>query len=324
MFLTRITTPRFKVELCGTRNDVTRNSSQCTTHKTSFSRRNTLWTILSPVLTATTGSAFAFEVPEVTLRPELAPDASKYDPTDSRLRAAAARIQDALKATDVTEEEQIWTEIIEQYSTLDANWVPDVVGRAWGNRGNARSRQGKMEAAINDLNKAIELCPWSVDPVLNRGVVLESLGRFDEAIRDYRMLLSSAPYDPAIWNNLGNAYAGKGEWSISAKYYGRAASLAPEFAFASANEALALYQTGDEEEALRLIRSLLRKYPSFTDMRAALVASLWGSGKEGEAESEWGKVQDPRYSDPVWLRESRRWPPRLTDALIAFLNLRSL
>lgn len=54
-----------------------------------------------------------------------------------------------------------------------------------------------MDAALEDFNKAIELCPWSVDPVLNRGVVLESVGRFDEAIRDYRGLLSVAPYDPA-------------------------------------------------------------------------------------------------------------------------------
>lgn len=36
-------------------------------------------------------------------------------------------------------------EVIQRYSGLDRPWVPDVVGRAWGNRGNARSRQGKLE-----------------------------------------------------------------------------------------------------------------------------------------------------------------------------------
>jgi hypothetical protein len=29
------------------------------------------------------------------------------------------------------EEEALWTEIIERYGGLDANWVPDLVGRAW-------------------------------------------------------------------------------------------------------------------------------------------------------------------------------------------------
>ena len=42
------------------------------------------------------------------------------------------------------------------------------MGRAYGNRGNARSRQGKMDLALVDYNKAIAICPWSVDPVLNR------------------------------------------------------------------------------------------------------------------------------------------------------------
>ena len=41
-----------------------------------------------------------------------------------------------------------------------------------------------------------------------RGVVLEALGRFEEAIQDYRAVLAAAPNDPAAWNNLGNATAG--------------------------------------------------------------------------------------------------------------------
>ena len=65
------------------------------------------------------------------------------------------------------------------YGGLDRPWVPDVVGRAWGNRGNARARQGKLQEALADYNTSIALCPWSVDPVLNRGVALEAMGRFE-------------------------------------------------------------------------------------------------------------------------------------------------
>lgn len=66
------------------------------------------------------------------------------------------------------EEERLWTELIEKYGSSDAIWKADVVGRAYGNRGNARSRQGKMEEALSDFGEAIALCPWSVDPLLNR------------------------------------------------------------------------------------------------------------------------------------------------------------
>ena len=33
--------------------------------------------------------------------------------------------------------------------------------------------------------------------------------RWEEAVRDYRAVLEVAPEDPAAWNNLGNATAGK-------------------------------------------------------------------------------------------------------------------
>lgn len=74
----------------------------------------------------------------------------------------------------------VWhrTKIINEYSRIKAPWGPDIVGRAWGNRGNAHSRQGKLQEALQDYNTAIELCPWSVDPLLNRGAVLEQLGRY--------------------------------------------------------------------------------------------------------------------------------------------------
>lgn len=48
------------------------------------------------------------------------------------------------------------------------------------------------------------ICRYAVDPVLNRGVTLESLGRYDEAAADYQAVLAAQPNDPAAWNNLGN------------------------------------------------------------------------------------------------------------------------
>ena len=40
--------------------------------------------------------------------------------------------------------------------------------------------------------------------MLNRGVTLESLGRYQEAAADYQAVLDAQPNDPAAWNNLGN------------------------------------------------------------------------------------------------------------------------
>lgn len=294
------------------------------------SRRTCLETVSLATMGAYTvagpgpAAASPISADEVTIKPEVAPDSALYDASDPDLREAASLIQEALRAENVSEEERLWTVIIDKYKTNKSDWMRDVVGRALGNRGNARSRQGKLDPALKDYNASIAMCPWSVDPVLNRGVVLEALGRFDEAVRDYRAVLAVAPDDPAGWNNLGNATAGRGQWAEAAQYYGRAASLAPAFSFASANRALALYEAGQANEAIREFRSLLRRYPDFPDMRAALAAALWAQGLEGEAESSWERVDDPRYRDRQWLRGSRRWPPSLVAALEAFLDIRSV
>ena len=94
-----------------------------------------------------------------------------------------------------------------------------------------------------------------------RGVVLEALGQFEDARTDYRAVLAVQPQDLAGWNNLGNASAGLGRWKDAAEFYGKAASLAPEFAFPAANKAVAMFQLGETNESMREMRCLLQQCP---------------------------------------------------------------
>lgn len=48
-----------------------------------------------------------------------------------------------------------------------------------------------------------------------------------------------------------------------------------------------LFELGKKEQAIREMRALLRRYPEFPDVRAALTAALWNVGKEGDAETNW-------------------------------------
>lgn len=247
-----------------------------------------------------------------------------FDAGDARLREAATLFQKALAAPTVEEEESLWTQVIDKYGKLDAEWVSDIVSRAWGNRGNSRSRQGKMEEALADFDRSIALAPYAADPVLNRGVTLESLGRYQEAAADYQAVLLAQPNDPAAWNNLGNVKAALGQWDEALSNYRRAVQLAPEFSFAAANYALILYQVGRENEAFKQFRSLLRKYPEFPDVRAALAVSLYAQGLTAESETNWGRVEDGRYRDREWVRSTRKWPPRLVKALEGFLDVKAV
>ena len=142
---------------------------------------------------------------------------------------------DATNTGDFAAAEGYWTKILAL--------IPDNPA-VWSNRGNSRVSQNKLAEAIADYNKAIELSPEAPDPYLNRGAALEGLQRWDEAIADYNQVLALDPNDPAAFNNRGNAEAGKGEWDQALTDYLKAADMAPDFAFARANYAIALYQTG--------------------------------------------------------------------------------
>jgi tetratricopeptide (TPR) repeat protein len=238
--------------------------------------------------------------------------------TEEQLQEGDKLTKQAFDATDrgdFATAEKYWTEIIEKFPQNPA---------IWSNRGNSRVSQNKLEEAIADYNKAVELAPNVTDPYLNRGTALEGLGKWDEAIADYNRALELDPKDAMAYNNRGNAKAGLRKWDLAIADYKKANEIAPNFAFARANYALALYETGQTDQAIREMKNIVRKYPKFADMRAALTAAYWVSGQQGEAESNWVAAYglDSRYKDINWVKNVRRWPSSMVGALDKFLKLK--
>ncbi|WP_228024689.1 tetratricopeptide repeat protein [cf. Phormidesmis sp. LEGE 11477] len=229
----------------------------------------------------------------------------------SELRKAAFA---ATQAGEFDQAEKKWSALIEQ--------LPETAA-VWSNRGNVRVRRNDLEGAIADYDQAITLAPGEPDPYLNRGALREAMGEWEDAIADYNQVLQIDPDDPAAYNNRGNAEAGLGEWDLAVADYQAAITLQPSFSLAYGNYALALYEIGETQKSLQIMKSLVRKYPSFVDMRAALTAALWETGQRGEAESNWVAVVglDTRYKDLNWVKNVRRWPPKMVTALEHFLTL---
>jgi len=199
---------------------------------------------------------------------------------------------------------------------------------AWSNHGNVQLALGHPEAAIADQTRAMELDPASPDPHLNRGTAEEALQRWDAAEADYRWILEAnaaageAPDASALYN-LGNVQGSRGDWSAARASFVEAADTRPGFAMARSSAALAAFQLQELDQAETELRRLIRRYPLFADARAGLTALLWRRGARGEAESHWASASglDPRYRQPEWLLEIRRWPPEPVQALSDFLAL---
>jgi Flp pilus assembly protein TadD len=201
---------------------------------------------------------------------------------------------------------------------------------AWSNRGNVRLALGDPEAAIADQSQAMALDPGNADPHLNRGTAEEALGQWTAAAADYRWILerdaeAGREPDASALYNLGNVQGSQGDWAAAQASFRAAAEARPGFAMARSSAALATFQLGDLEAAEQQLRTVIRRYPLFADARAALTALLWRRGAVGEAESNWASASglDPRYRQPEWLLQIRRWPPEPVHALGDFLALAS-
>ena len=194
---------------------------------------------------------------------------------------------------------------------------------ALSNRGNIRLALGDPKGAIRDQSMAISISPEDLDPYLNRGIAKEALQLWEDASQDYKYVLKKNPKDISALYNLGNVMGSMDNWTEAKKLFSQAASLNNAVAMARSSEALAIYQLGDFELAENKIRKLILKYPLFADARASLSALLWRKGFQGEAESNWAAASglDIRYRDKDWLLNIRRWPPKPTNDLIAFLAL---
>jgi tetratricopeptide (TPR) repeat protein len=226
----------------------------------------------------------------------------------------AQKAIEALEKGDFSRSEAYWTELIEEFPQNPA---------VWSNRGNVRVSQQRIEDAIADFNRSIAIAPQYPDAYLNRGIAYEGQQNWDLAIADYNRALAINPQDTVAYNNRGNAKAGQQKWQEALEDYEKAIAIAPNFSLARANSALVTYQIGDRFEATRQLRNLVRKYPMFPDVRAAMTAVLWVEGKQGEAESNWVATVglDNRYQNLEWVANVRRWPPKMVEALEQFLTL---
>jgi tetratricopeptide (TPR) repeat protein len=176
-----------------------------------------------------------------------------------------------------------------------------------------------------EFQRAIDIKPDVTDFYYSIGIAEEKLFLWDDAIRDYRKAIEmnrKIPFvrdDPYLFNNLANAEAGKQDYAAALEDFTYASKLDNSFEAPALGRALVLFQMGKDNESLQYFKNLQKKYPNYTDGNAVLAIMMQDTDKE-QSKALWDDVlkQDPRYSDINWIRDIRRWPPRLVTLLEKF------
>ena len=165
--------------------------------------------------------------------------------------------------------------------------------------GGSTYRQSRMYAGAETLYQAtIAQNPdcWMVHN--NLGLVLAGRGKVDEAISEYQKAVEIEPYDAEAHNNLGNALAGRGQVDGAIARYQRALEIKPGYAEAHYNLGNALLGRGKFDAAVAEFRTALQLKPDYAKAHASLGNAMIG---RGHLDAAVGEYLTARKSIPMTL-----------------------
>jgi|GEM_PF-4366806 len=102
-------------------------------------------------------------------------------------------------------------------------------------RGIGYTHLQQWDKALADLNRAVALKPWRIDPqqeyylYLNRGVVFFATNQMDAALADFNRTVKLLPNEAPSYRNRGKVYVQQGQFKAAAADYLKSLELAPDF-----------------------------------------------------------------------------------------------
>ncbi|MBQ9368133.1 MAG: hypothetical protein IJT83_10155 [Victivallales bacterium] len=152
-------------------------------------------------------------------------------------------------------------------------------------------RQGKIEAARYNYQKALELDPDNIVALQRMGIIAATLGNDPEAVKYLKQAfkLDTDNLDTLLALGYAQARLGESDWAVS--YLGRAVALNPDNAYASRTYGAALFNMGWTEAAATRLLEAHRLKPDDPEAPFNL-AVLYATAKQPDYQeaSKWYKI----------------------------------
>ncbi|HEU4665860.1 MAG TPA: type IV pilus biogenesis/stability protein PilW [Dokdonella sp.] len=157
----------------------------------------------------------------------------------------------------------------------------DDAARVHTELGQKYMQQGKLELALEKLNKALQFNPDYVDAHTVIAVLYESINDMPKAEEHYRRAAQLKPKSGAENNNYGRFLCLEGKYAEGQEYFARA--LADPFyqtpALAMGNAGTCLAKAGKNDQAEQMLRQALAINPNDAEALLALGTILYGKGE---------------------------------------------
>jgi tetratricopeptide (TPR) repeat protein len=168
---------------------------------------------------------------------------------------------------------------------------------------------GDLEGALASFDRALELAPTYAEAHFNRAIVLNDLGRHEEAEVSFKRAQSldtrdGTRFPSQVGNQIAIGHAALGDLYMLAdsskdavEQYRSALVVRPRFLDVRERLAEALLDSGDNEGARRELERVLGEEPGFAEARLRLGVVLQRLGDREGAIREWKRVRSTRPQD---------------------------
>ena len=151
------------------------------------------------------------------------------------------------------------------------------------NLGNAWARQGSFEAAVKQLQQALQMDPDNAMAAYDLGNVRARQGRFDEAIGDFELALRIDPGLAKAHYNLGSLLGKQGKLNEAVEQYQKALQIDASYVRAYYGLGTALTTQGQLDRAIDSFQAGLRVQPNVPELHDGLARVLVLQGRKEEA-----------------------------------------
>jgi tetratricopeptide (TPR) repeat protein len=83
--------------------------------------------------------------------------------------------------------------------------------------------------SINNYDKALEIDPTNTEILNYKGVRLNKVEKYDDAIKCFNRALEINPFDASIWKNKGNVSFNLKNYGAALKFYNKALEIKPDY-----------------------------------------------------------------------------------------------
>jgi tetratricopeptide (TPR) repeat protein len=145
---------------------------------------------------------------------------------------------------------------------------------------------GRYQEAVTEYRRAIELDPKYAAPHNGLGNVYGDLGRYQEAVTEYRRAIELDPKYATPHNGLGNVYGDLGRHEEAIAAYQRAIELDPKYTYPHNGLGNVYADLGRYEEAIAAYQQAIELDPQYATPHNSLGSVYYTLGRHQEAVAE--------------------------------------